>query len=232
MCLHWGHAFCHAYREGDEAGKGAEVTGACSLAEFAAHCAAGRAAHTAANFDTCACTAYVQAGIMRLAPSARADAILAAWPWADTGIAAPCLRAAMTAGDVRQLEWLLTRGAAAAAPAFFAEQVAACHARLLCERPRYAPAIMNLVVQHGWCPWASANPGVTLTTLHTATWAARRRFVGVTGVSPEILAFLPLCTAPDCSADHARFDRRVFDACDAEEDAADCGYFSASPEFQ
>ena len=227
MCLHWAHAFCQAYREADRKERENREADK-SLAEFAAHCAAGRAAHTAESFYACACAAYVKAGILHLAPSSRADAILAAWPWADTGLAPDCLRAAMSTGSVAQLEWLLARGAAEAAPAFFAAQVAACNSAPLRDRPRYAPAVMDLVVQHGWCPWASANPGVTLSTLHVATWAARRRYVA--GVSPEVLAFLPLCTAANCGADHAHFDRRVFDVC--ADDAADCGYFSASPEFE
>ena len=95
--------------------------------------------------------------------------------------------------------------------------------RLLADRPQFAPAVMAVVVCHGWCPWTSANPGVTVEVLHTATWAARGRFAGWN--SPHVLSFLPMCTCHECAADHARFDRRVLCCADVP---AYCGYFTES----
>jgi len=70
----------------------------------------------------------------------------------------------------------------------------------------YSTPVMLVLVQNGWCPWASANPGVTLEVLQTAAWAARKRYAGV---HPDVMSFLPMCTMPDCHANHGAFDQRV-----------------------
>ena len=191
--------------------------------EFAQHL---EGAHTTSTFAMCMCLEYVKAGIMRLsehkALQQYADAILDAWPPGLAGIVSDCVQAAMARGNVEQLRWLLQRGGQAAA-AYCAQQAAASHGCLLADRPQFVPAVMAVVVCHGWCPWTSANPGVTVEVLHTATWAARGRFAGWN--SPHVLSFLPMCTCHECAADHARFDRRVLCCADVP---AYCGYFTES----
>lgn len=165
----------------------------------------------AQNGLRCMCIPYARVCVALLASKMctqrYAEIVLRAWPTAG----AECVFAAMADGNHVTLRWLLEQQPSPD----FSWYVSFCNRQPLQHRIRYSEPVMLLLVQHGWCPWASANPGVSLEVLQTATWAARKKYVGV---HPDVMAFLPMCTMPGCDANHGVFDRRVLQATKEEKE--------------
>lgn len=192
MCLHWEHSLCKACRN-------IALDGTGDVGALAALCEEAVQGHSG---PPCMCIPYARACVTELASKEctqrYAAVVLAAWP----SVGRHCVFAAMAAGNEVELQWLLGQQPAPN----FACYVHLCNRQLLEHRTSYTTSVMLVLVRHGWCPWASSNPGVTLEVLQTAAWAARKRYAGV---HPDVMAFLPMCTMPGCYANHGAFDQRV-----------------------
>lgn len=163
------------------------------------------------NYFPCMCIPYAREYVVLLASKKctqrHAAIVLASWP----EIGKECVFEVMASGNDVALQWLLAQQP----PPDFAWYVRFCSRQSLPHRIRYTTPVMLLLVQHGWCPWASGNPGTTLEVLQTAAWAARKRYAGV---HPDVMAFLPMCTMPGCDANHGVFDQRVLQCQDDDMD--------------